>query len=229
MRGTTPRLSRTASGWVAAAVLLAAASCGKSGPKPADADVAAYLARSQPAYLRLGQLHTSYEPATDLGTTKLPMGSWRVHVRFVLHAEQDLFAPVPDARTRRAAFDRAVSEAELYRLSRIAAVERLGKQAGLVTEGATVPEPAVPVGLATHTGQDLPDQVTLLAQPDGSGWKFFQLNAQTLSDDAIGAPLDELRRESPKTRFVVEGSPEAREAALREQQFLAVLAKAGKP
>lgn len=229
MRHTGFRLLRPSPGMAAAVLLLWSAGCGKSGPKPADADVAAYLARAQPTYLRVGHVETSFEPMTDLGASKLPAGSWKIVVHFVLHAEQDLFAPTAETRSHRAAFDRAIGEVELYRVARIAAVNQLGKQAGLVAPGATAPEPAVAVGLVTHKDQDLPDQVTLLAEPDGQGWKFFQLDAQSLSDDAIGTPMDDLRSASPTVRFVTAGTDEAKADAAKEQRFLDVLAKAGRP
>ncbi len=213
---------------MAVALALAAAGCGKPAPKPADADVAAYLGQGQPTYVRVGQVATSFEPMRQLGGTALPEGSWRIKVSFVLHAGQDLFAPVPEAAAQRAAFDRAVAGVEEFRLPRIAAVEQLGRSAGLMKEGAKAPEPAVPVSVVAHKDQDLPDQVTLLAEPDGHGWKFVQLDAQSLSDDAIGAPLDELRRQSPSTVFVEAGSPEARAYAERARRFLEVLSKAPK-
>ncbi len=204
-------------------------SCGKSGPKPSDADIAAYLAQGQPNYLRLGQVKATYEPASALGNGKLPEGSWRVHVQFVLHAQQDLFAPTPAGRAQRAAFDRAVAQTEEFRVARIAAVEQLGRQAGLMAPDAASPEPAMPVSIATHKDQDLNDQVTLLAEPDGHGWKFFQLDAQSLGDDAIGAPLETLKQASPHTVFVTEGSDEERSFRAREARFLDILSKAPKP
>ena len=210
------------------ALVLAASGCGKSGPKPSDADIAAYLAQGQPNYLRLGHLKADFEPIAALGSSKLPQGSWRVHVQFFLHAQQDLFAPTPAGRAQRSAFDMAVARTEEFRTARIAAVDQLGHQAGLIAPGGTAPEPAMPVSVVTHKDQDLDDRVTLLAQPDGGGWKFFQLDAQSLSDEAIGAPVETLKQESPKTVFVVEGSDEERSFREREGSFLDILAKAPK-
>ena len=206
-----------------ALLVMALVSCGKSGPKPADADIAAYLAQSQPSYLRFGQLKTGFEPASNL-----PEGSWRVHVEFVLHAQQDLFAPTQAGRAQRAAFDMAVARTEAFRVARIAAVEQLARQAGLMAPAAAAPDPAMPVSLVTHKDQDLDDRVTLLAQPDGHGWKFFQLDAQALGDDAIGAPLETLKSDNPKTVFVIAGSEEERSYRAREARFLDVLSKAPK-
>ena len=208
---------------------LVISACSKSGPKPSDADIAAYLAQGQPSYLRLGQVKPSFEPIGQLGSSKAPDGSWRVQVQFVLHAQQDLFTPTQAGRVQRTGFDQAVAGAEEFRVARIAAVEQLGRQAGLVAPGTTTPEPAMPVSIASHKDQDLADQGTLLAEPDGHGWKFFQLDAQALSDDAIGAPIDTLKRQSPKTVFVVEGSDEERSYRERERRFLDILSKAPKP
>ncbi len=207
---------------------LAVSGCGKSGPKPSDADIAAYLAQGQPGYLRLGQVKATFEPIGNLGSSKLPDGSWRVHVQFVLHAQQDLYTPTQAGRAQRAAFDRAVAGVEEFRTARIAAVEQLGRQAGLMAQGAASPEPAMPVNVTTHKGQDLDDRVTLLAEPDGHGWKFFQTDAQSLSDEAIGAPLDTLKQDSPKTVFVTAGSDDERSYRERERRFLDVLSKAPK-
>lgn len=211
------------------AMLMTVASCGKSGPKPTDADVAAYIAQSEPSYVRVGQVSTSFEAADKLGGKDLPGGSWRVDVHFVLHTLQDLYAPTSESRAQRAAFDRAVASVEQYRLPRIAAVEQLGKDAGLMPEGASAPEPPLVLAQVNPAGQDLPDHVALLAQPDGKGWKFFQLDAQALGDDAIGAPIEEIKRSNPTTIFVNAGSVEARDYNGRVRRFLEVLSKAPKP
>jgi hypothetical protein len=210
------------------AATLALAACG-SPAKPADADIATYLARSSPAYLQVGAVSFTAEPAGDLGGSKLPAGSWRLKVQFTLHARQDLYAPTPESIALRRDFDHQVSATEGFRVARIEAVERLARQAGLMPEGALAPEPAMAVAVATHKDQDLADHVTLLAQPDGKGWKFFQLDAQALSEDAIGAPMEALHQTSPKTAFVLAGSDQDRQFQSREKQFLEVLAKAGKP
>jgi hypothetical protein len=204
-------------------------SCSAPAKKPSEADIAAYLARSQPSYLTVGKASGSFEPATDLGGSKLPAGSWRIAVQFTLRAQQDLFAPTAHSLALRAQFDHAVSAAEGFRVARIEAVEGLARQAGLMQEGALAPATALAVDITTHRGQEVADHVTLLAQPDGQGWKFFQLDAQALSDDAIGTPLDTLRRDNPKTVFVLAGSDEDRTYEARERQMLDILAKAGKP
>ncbi len=217
-------MRRTSSLLAGLAICLTLAACGKSGPKPSNADIAAYLAQNQPSYLRVGQVSAgSFEPARGL-----PDGSWRMQVKFVLRAEQDLFAPIAAARSQRAIFDLAVAKAEQFRLARIAAVEQMGRQAGLMPPGARAPEPAVPVHLATHKDQELSDNVTLLAQPDGHGWRFFQAGPQALDDTAIGAPMEFLRRDSPSVIFVTEGSKEDRDYWAREQKFMAVLARVPK-
>ncbi len=207
-----------------AACALALSACGPSGPRPADADIGAYLAQTQPQYLRIGQVRTAFQAPAS--ASKLPAGSWRVHVDFVLRAQQDLFAPTPDSRGRRAGFDLAVAKVEQFRVARIAAVEQLGRQAGLIPEGASVPEPAVSVRLVTRKDQERADSVTLVAEPDGKSWKFFQADAQSLDDEAVGAPLEALRSASPHIVFVAEGSQEEREARAREARFLDVLARA---
>lgn len=218
--------------WTAHAACLAAtlalAACG-SPAKPAAADIAKYLAQSSPAYLRVGAVSFTAEPAGDLGGAKLPAGSWRLKVQFTLHALQDLYAPTPESVALRRDFDHQVSLTEGFRVARIEAVERLAKQAGLMPEGALAPEPAMAAAVTTRKDQDLTDHVTLLAQPDGKGWKFFQLDAQALSEDAIGAPMQDLQQASPKTAFVLAGSDQDRAFQSREKQFLDVLAKAGKP
>jgi hypothetical protein len=221
----SPRLSLPALGLV----LLAVASCGSPAKKPSDADIAQYLTNSQPDYLRVGGVSASFEPVSDLGGAKLPAGSWRARVQFTLQAQRDLYAPTPGSLAMRVRFDHAVSAFEEFRVARIEAVEQLAKKVGLMPEGALAPQAAVALAISTHKGQTLNDHVTLLAQPAGKGWKFFQLDAQTLSDEAIGAPLGELRARSPQTMFVEAGSAEDRAYSEREQQFLQVLAKAGNP
>ena len=67
--------------------------------------------------------------------------------------------------------------------------------------------------------------MTLLAQPEGTGWKFAQLDAQSVPDDAIGALLADLRATSPRTVFVMAGSDEDRSYMMRRQRFLAALVK----
>ena len=206
-------------------LVLMVAGCGKSGPKPGDADIAAYLAQSQPAYVRVGQVGvTAIRPAQG-GQP----GAWRIDVHYTLHATEDLFAPTQAARAQRAAFDRAVGAVENYRVQRIEAVEQLAKQVGLMPDGARSPEPAMEVALVTHKDEEKPDSVTLLAQPQGHAWQFFQLTAQSLADDQVGAPMDELKRASPATHFVTAGTDEARTEAGRATRFLDVLSRAPKP
>ena len=206
--------------------LAALSGCGPAPKKPAEADIAAYLAQSEPSYLQVSGVKASFEAMKTLGTHDLPAGSWRVHVDFTLRATQDLYAPQSDTRQKRADFDRAVASFELYRVPRIEAANQLAVRIGLMKQGDAGPEPAVQIALVTHDKQELPDSVTLLAQPDGAGWKFAQLGAQTLGDDAIGAPLADIHATSPHTVFVMAGSEEARADALREQRYLAALTKA---
>ncbi len=210
--------------WAMLAVA-AFAGCEKSGPKPSEADIAAYLAQSEPAYVHVGQVSLAEIRPAQSGRP----GAWRIDVRYTLHASEDLYASTPAARARRAAFDRAVGAAEDYRVQRIAAVEQLARQVGLMPEGARSPEPAMDVELVTHKDEEKPDSVTLLAQPDGHTWQFFQLTAQSLADDQVGAPLDELKRASPATRFVIAGTDEARAEDGKAARFLDVLARAPKP
>ncbi len=205
--------------------LAALSGCGPAAKKPADADIAAYLAQSEPIYLQVSGVKPSFEAMKTLGSKDLPAGSWRVHVDFTLRAAQDLYAPTGDTRQKRADFDRAVTAFEMYRVPRIEAANQLAVRIGLMKQGDAAPEPAVPITIVTHAKQELADSVTLLAQPDGNGWKFAQLSAQALSDDAIGAPESDLRATSPHTVFVMAGSDEARSYALREQKFLAALSK----
>ncbi len=200
-------------------ILLALSGCGSDAKKPTDADIAAYLAQSSPNYLHVSGVKSSF-------TAAKVAGSWRVKVDFTLHATEDLYGPQSNVRAMRADFDHAVANFEQYRVARIAAVDQLARQVGLMKPGDAAPEPAVPVMLITHAKQDLADSVTLLAQPDGAGWKFFQLDAQTLPEDAIGAPLADVRAASPHTVFVMAGSDEDRAYAVRRQRFLAAVAKA---
>ncbi len=206
--------------------LAALSGCGPAAKKPADADIAAYLAQSEPTYLQVTGVKPSFEALKTLGSRDLPAGSWRVQVDFTLRATEDLYGPPADMRQRRADFDRAVAAFEMYRMARIQAAEQLAARIGLMKQGDAAPEPAVPVSIVTHAKEERADSVTLLAQPDGKGWKFAQLGAQALGDDAIGATLADLRATSPHTNFVMAGSDEARADAMREQKYLAALAKA---
>ncbi len=200
-------------------------SCGPKAKQPAEADVAAYLAQSEPSYLQVSGVKASYEAATSLGASPLPPGSWRVHVDFTLRPNEDLYAPPADERDRRADFDRQVAAFEIYRLPRIEAANELAARIGLMKKGDAGPEPAVPLSLVHHAKEPLADSVTLLAQPDGAGWKFVQLSAQALSDDTIGAPVSDLRATSPHTVFVMAGTDEARSYATREAKYLGALKK----
>lgn len=213
----------------AAAAFLALAAlsgCGSDAKKPSDADIAAYLAQSEPAYLRVSGVKPVFEAISSLGSKTLPAGSWRVKVAFMLHTAEDLYAPAQGARENRAAFDHAVAAFEQYRVARISAAEQLAMKIGLMKQGDATPEPAVPVSVVNHANQDLNDSVTLLAQPDGTGWKFAQLSAQALADDAIGATLADIKATSPHTVFVMAGSDDDKSYALRQQRYLATLAKA---
>ena len=218
-------LSRGA--WMGTA--LALAGCGQHGPKPTDGDIEAYLAASQPAYVRVTKVSGRFEGISSLGSSKLPEGSWRVHVTFTLEPREDLLAPTAASRAHRADFDRAVAGMEEFRIGRIEAVDRLGRQLGLVAAGASSPESAVVVAVSARRGQALEDKVDLLAEPEGKGWRFFQLNAQSLDDATIGAPMATLKAGAPKTVFVAAGSQEEREFAAREKRFLDIIAHAPKP
>jgi hypothetical protein len=200
--------------------------CGDDTKKPSEADIAAYLAQSEPGWLHVSGVKGEFEKADSAGTSKVAEGSWRVRVTFNLHTTQDLYTPESDARSLRLNFDKKVNEFTLYREARIAAVNDLALRAGLMRQGDATPEPAVPVVLTTHADQDIPDEVTLLAQPQGSVWSFVQTDAQKVSDSDIGAPLDEIRRSSPRTVFVIAGSDEDRAYRVRAGQFLAAIAKA---
>ncbi len=200
--------------------------CGPAAKKPSDADIAAYLAQSEPDYLQVSGVAPSFEAVSTMGTSSLPPGSWKVTVRFNLHATQDLYAPQAGAREARAAFDHPVAAFEMMRVARIAAAERAATQLGLMRKGDPAPEPAVPVAVRTHDKQDLSDSVVLLAQPDGAHWKFAQTGPQSLSDEAIGVRLADLRASNPHTVFVVAGSDEDRTYREREERFLAALAQA---
>lgn len=221
-----PAFQPTRSSLVTFTLAAALTGCSKPGPKPSNADIAGYLAQVQPGTLQVRDVRPSFEALSELGSSKLPTGSWRVLVQFTLHAQQDLYAPTATGLEQRADFDRAVAQFEQFRVARIAGVEQLAHRADLMPPGAIAPEPAMPVSVVTHKNQDLADTVTLLAQPDGTGWKFVQLDAQTLSDAAIGAPLDDLRRQSPATHFVVADSAEEQMFRTRAARFLQVLAKA---
>jgi hypothetical protein len=209
--------------------VLAIAGCGSNAKKPSDADIAAYLAQSQPGYLHITNVTTSFEPAKSGGGTTVPDGSWVVKVNFNLHATQDLYGPVPQTRQERQNFDAAVMKFEEFRARRIAYVNQLGLRGGLMKQGDAAPEPAVAVTVVTHSGADLADSVTLLAQPDGTAWKFAQTGAQSLSDDQVGAPLKDLQASAPHTHFVQADTEEERQLHNVMLQFLAKLAEAPPP
>jgi hypothetical protein len=209
--------------------VLALAGCGSNAKKPADADIAAYLAQSQPSYLHLSNVAATFEPAKSGNGTTVPDGSWVVKVTFNLHATEDLYAPVPQTRQERENFDTAVMKFEAFRAIRIAYAEQLGQRVGLMKQGDPAPEPAVAVNLVTHAGADLADSVTLLAQPDGTAWKFAQTGAQSLSDDQVGAPLKDLQATAPHTHFVQAGTEEERDLHNRMLRYLAKLAEAPPP
>ncbi len=204
--------------------LLAAAlaSCGPAPKRPSDADVAAFIAQSEPGYLRVGNVTTQFERANS-------NGAWRVHVTYTLHTNEELYAPVPEARQERLTFDQAVSRFEAFRANRIDYVDRLGLAAGLMRQGDAAPEPAVAVRLVNHAGQDLKDSTTLRAQPDGAAWKFYSEDAESLRDDQIGAPLANLRAAAPHTQFVTADTQEERDLHNRMLGFLSKLASLPPP
>ncbi len=212
-----------------AAVLLAPlllTGCGDDAKKPSEADMAAYLAQSEPSWLHVSGVKGEFEKVDTSAGSKVAEGSWRVHVTFNLHATEDLYAPESDAKALRLTFDKVVNGFTGFREARIAAVNGLAERAGLIRPGDATPEPAVPVVLTTHANQDIPDEVTLLAQPQGSVWSFVQTDAQKVSDSDIGTPLDDIRRSSPRTVFVIAGSEEDRAYRVRAAQFLSAIAKA---
>ena len=213
--------------WIAPLLSLALLSgCGPGARRPSDADIAAYLAQSEPDYLQVSGVAPKFEALRSLGGHDLPAGSWRVNVTFNLHATQDLYAPQPGAREARAAFEHTVAGFELMRVQRIEATNALAVRVGLMKQGDPGPEPAVPVVVSTHDKQDLSDSVVLLAQPDGAHWKFAQMAAQTLSDEQIGVPMADLRTANPHTVFVTAGSSEDNAYRERQARFLAALSKA---
>jgi len=208
---------------------LALAGCGSSAKKPSDADIAAYLGQSQPSYLRVGNVSPSFEVAKSSSGPALPEGSWRITIAYTLHATEDLYAAAADTRQQRLDFDRQVSKFEAFRANRIAYAEQVAQRAGLMKQGDPAPEPPVSVSVVTHSSQDLQDRVTLLAEPDGTGWKFFQTDAQALSDDQVGAPLATLKSGATHTHFVVGGTEEERSFHNSMLRYLAALARAPGP
>ena len=119
--------------------LAALSGCGPPAKRPTDADIAAYLAQSEPTYLQVSGVKPSFEATKTLGSRDLPAGSWRVHVDFTLRATQDLYAPPADMRQRRADFDRAVAAFEVYRVPRIEAANQLAVRVGLMKQGDAAP------------------------------------------------------------------------------------------
>ncbi len=214
--------------WIAPLLGLALLSgCGQDAKKPSAADIAAYLAQSEPEYLQVSGVSPRFEALKQLSGKDVPAGSWRVTVTFNLHATQELYAPQPGAREARAEFQHTVAAFELMRVARIQAAEQLAARVGLMKKGDVAPEPAVPVVVTTHAKQDLSDSVVLLAQPEGARWNFVQMGAQALSDEAIGIPLADLRANNPHAVFVVAGTDEDRSYRDRAERYLAALAKAG--
>jgi hypothetical protein len=208
---------------------LALAGCGSPAKKPSIAEIATYLVQSQPTYLHVSGVSGDFAAAKAAGSTSLPDGSWQIRVQFVLQAQEDLYGPTAASAAMQINFDRTVTATEQFHATRIAAVDQLATRIGLLQPGAVDPEPAIPVTLTTHKGQAVTDHVTLIAQPAGQGWKFVQEGAAAPSSDAIGTPLETLRQANPKTVYVIAGSDQEQNYRNRENQFLQILAKAGKP
>jgi hypothetical protein len=212
----------------AAALALGLSGCGPAA-KPSDAEISAYLARGAPGYVTLGAITTHFDATTDADGAALPSGSWRVTVDISAKAQQDLFALAPNAASRRLDFDRGVTEAEQYRIRRIEAVNAYAAKMGLMTQGAASPEPVLPVVLTNKAGDILTEHVTLIAEPDGSAWKFVPVADAAHGTSAVGAPMDLLRQQNAPLTLVTADSSQDRDSLAREQAFLKVLAKAPKP
>lgn len=210
------------------ALALALSACGPAA-KPTDAEISAYLAHDAPDYLTLGGITTHLDPATEADGAGLPPGSWRVSVEVTAKAQKDLFALAPGAGARRVDFERGVREAEQFRVRRIEAVDAYATKMGLMKAGADAPEPVLPVVLTHKAGDALTEHVTLIAQPDGGGWKFLPVAAAPVGDAAIGAPMDRLAQQNAPLTLVTADSPEDRDSLQREQAFLKTLSKAPKP
>ncbi len=217
--------ARTLANLALAGALLTAASCSPPKKKPADDQVSHYFSDQLPPYLSVRAITTDYESITKLGESKLPDGSWKIIARMTLRTAEDLYAVTPEAKQQHKDFERAVFGAEKMRTARIQAVEAFAQKLGLLKDKQLGPMPAFSLAIANHQGDEIADRVTLLAQPDGSNWKFAQLDAQSLDTTKLGEPLATLRRENPSLNLVVAGSPEEKDFSTRQAQFLSGLAR----
>lgn len=210
-------------------VLVLANSCGKpkpkEGPKPSNDQVSRYLSDDLPPYLTIHSIETSDDAVEEMGRAKAKPGSWRITVRFVVRTAQDLYAPTAQSKAFYTDFRKAVVASEKLRLQRIQAVEAFAAKLGLMKDRASGPAPALAASLVRHSGDDVADGVTLLAEPDGAGWRFVQLDAQSMDVGTLGAPYAALQRDNPKLSIVLEGSPEDVDFRKREAAFLDGLKK----
>ena len=162
-----------------------------STPKrPSDDQTSRYIGEQLPAYLTIRSIDTAFEQAGPADGASLPPGTWRVVAKLKLRTTEDLYAVTPDAEALRAEFAAAVTKAEAFRLARIEAVEGFAAKLGLMKDPALGPMPALPVALTAHKGDDVPGQVTLLAEPVAGGWKYVPQGFPTLDMSRVGAPLE---------------------------------------
>ena len=204
------------------ALLGALAAC--STPKKPQADqIAKYVGDHLPPYLSIRSISTSFEQASAMGGSALPAGSWRVTANLRLRTAEDLYAITAQARALRTEFAAAVSKAEGFRVARIRGVEAFAAKLGLIKDPEVGPMPALPVALATHKGDELPDRVTLLAEPTGAGWTFTQMRPPTPDTSKVGKPFAALQADNPALTLVLQGSDEAASYRARQADFLAQL------
>jgi len=190
-----------------------------SAPKPpADADIAAYLARQDTDVLKYGAVTSAASPA------QAPAGAWMVTVHYAATAQKGLYRLAPGAEAMRVAFDRAVIGAEAFRLDRIAAVEGFARNLGLMQKGDLAPEPALPIVATTKEGGTVRGEMLLRAEHDGAGWRFTRLN-DPKQDAAPGETLENLRLQYAKYQLVAAGSKADEDFAARERKFLSGLSQ----
>jgi hypothetical protein len=208
---------------LATAALLGALAACSTPKKPPEDQISKYIGDHLPPYLSIRSISTSFEQASAMGGSALPAGSWRVTADLRLRTAEDLYAITAQAQALRTDFAAAVSKAEGFRIARIRGVEAFAAKLGLMKDPQMGPMPALPVALATHKGDELPDQVTLLAEPEGAGWKFTQAGPQTLDTSKSGAPFAALKADNPTLTLVLQGSDEAASYRARQADFLAQL------
>jgi len=210
------------------AALSALATCG-APKRPTDDQTSRYIGGQLPSYLTIRSIDTDFEQASTGDGASLPAGSWRVVAKLKLRTEADLYAVTPEAEAIRQEFAAAVTKAEAFRLVRIQAVEGFAAKLGLMKDPRLGPMPALPVALTAHKGDDVPGQVTLLAEPVAEGWKFVPQGFPTLDMSRVGAPLDMLKASNPKLNLVLKGSDEALSFRARQADFLAQLKRLPPP